>query len=116
MKLEVVAGFYVRSPHPESLAQWYAETFSGKVIPVTNEMEGTLAAVSLEREGEPICIGLDGEGEGTPMLYARGVEKAHGWLMERGVNVGPVQQDRQGNTFFEMRDPADNIIEVTREL
>ena len=40
----------------------------------------------------------------TPMLCASNIKKAREVLGSRGVNVGEIQQDRQGTHYFEMRD------------
>ena len=32
-----------------------------------------------------------------------------------GVNVGEIQQDRQGTRFFEMRDLENNVIEIVED-
>jgi hypothetical protein len=37
----------------------------------------------------------------TPMLYASPVKKARAVLSSRGVNVGEIQEDRQGTQYFE---------------
>jgi hypothetical protein len=41
--------------------------------------------------------------------------KAREWLLARGVEVGPVQTDRQGTHFVEMRDLENNMIEICEE-
>jgi hypothetical protein len=35
--------------------------------------------------------------------------------MARGVQVGNVEQDRQGTHYFQVRDPEGNVIEVVEE-
>jgi len=49
------------------------------------------------------------------MLYASDVKKAREVLSSRGVNVGDIQEDRQGTHYFEMRDLEGNLIEVSEE-
>lgn len=49
------------------------------------------------------------------MLYAGNINKAWEWLSSRGVNVGAVQEDRQGTHYFEMRDLEGNAIEISEE-
>ena len=51
----------------------------------------------------------------TPMLYASKIGKAREVLASRGVNVGEIQEDRQGTHYFEMRDLEGNVIEVSEE-
>jgi hypothetical protein len=49
------------------------------------------------------------------MLYASNIKKAREVLGSRRVNVGEIQQDRQGTHYFEMRDLEGNVIEVSEE-
>jgi hypothetical protein len=51
----------------------------------------------------------------TPMLYASNIRKAREVLGSWGVNVGEMQEDRQGTHYFEMRDVEGNVIEVSEE-
>jgi hypothetical protein len=43
------------------------------------------------------------------------IKKAREVLSSRGVNVGDVQEDRQGTQYFQMRDLEGNLIEVAEE-
>jgi hypothetical protein len=49
------------------------------------------------------------------MLYASNLKKAREFLSARAVNVGNIQQDRQGTHYFQMRDPEGNVIEICEE-
>ena len=51
----------------------------------------------------------------TPMLYASNIAKAREALGSRGVNVGEIQENRQGTHSFEMQDLEGNVIEVSEE-
>jgi len=48
-------------------------------------------------------------------IYASNVKKAREVLGSRGVNVGDIQEDRQGTHYFQMRDLEGNLIEVSEE-
>jgi hypothetical protein len=48
-------------------------------------------------------------------MNASSVKKAREFLIARGVNVRPIQEDRQGTHFFEMRDLEGNVIEISEE-
>ena len=50
-----------------------------------------------------------------PILDTRNAAKAREWLLARGVEVGPVQTDRQGTHYVEMRDLEGNTIEICEE-
>jgi hypothetical protein len=43
------------------------------------------------------------------------IRKAREVLGFRGVNVGEIQEDRQGTHHFEMRDLEGNVIDVSEE-
>lgn len=49
------------------------------------------------------------------ILYAKNLEKAHQWLVARGVAVGPTTTDSGGNHFFRFQDLEGNTIEVCIE-
>jgi hypothetical protein len=51
----------------------------------------------------------------TPILYTSNIRKAREVLGFRGVNVGEIQEDRQGTHYFEMRDLEGSVIEVSEE-
>jgi len=53
--------------------------------------------------------------ECTHSLFTNHIEKARKWLSSRDLDVGQIQEDRQGTRFFEMRDPENNVIEITEE-
>ena len=49
------------------------------------------------------------------LLYTGAIEKAREWLSSHSVNVGSLEEDRQGTHYFEMRDLEGNVIEVAEE-
>jgi hypothetical protein len=50
-------------------------------------------------------LGLRASPRGSwPLLYASNLKKAREFLISRGVDMGEIQQDRQGTHYFEMRD------------
>jgi hypothetical protein len=51
----------------------------------------------------------------TQILFVKNVQKTRDRLATRGVNVGPLQTDRQGMHYFEMRDMENNVIEFFEE-
>jgi catechol 2,3-dioxygenase-like lactoylglutathione lyase family enzyme len=46
------------------------------------------------------------------IFYAKHLEKAHKWLVGRGVFVEPITTDSGGNRLFRFRDLEGNTIEV----
>ena len=49
------------------------------------------------------------------IFYAKHLEKAHKWLVGRGVFVEPITTDSGGNRLFHFRDLEGNMIEVCVE-
>ena len=49
------------------------------------------------------------------IFYAKNLEKAHQWLIDRGVTVQPATADSGGNRFFQFQDLEGNTIEVCVE-
>jgi len=50
------------------------------------------------------------------LLYASNLKRAREFLISRGVNIGEIQQDRQGTHYFEVRDLEGTNLEVSEEL
>ena len=49
------------------------------------------------------------------IFYAKNLEKAYQWLIDRGVAVRPATADSGGNRFFQFQDLEGNTIEVCVE-
>lgn len=47
-------------------------------------------------------------------LFTRNIEKMKEVLVARGLQVRPIERDRQGTPFFEICDPDGNEIEVVQ--
>ena len=74
-------------------------------------------ALGFSTEDCAVCLGPPGRSseEFTHSMNASSVKKAREFLIARGVNVRPIQEDRQGTHFFEMRDLEGNVIEISEE-
>ena len=82
-----------------------------------DDAEGCVALGFSKKDQTAICLGPRGKlSDGTTaMLYAPNVKTAREVLSSRGINVGDIQQDRQGTHYFEIRDLEGNLIEVSEE-
>lgn len=49
------------------------------------------------------------------IFFTKNLEKAHQWLIGRGVVVEPIANDSGGNRFFQFRDLEGNALEVCVE-
>jgi catechol 2,3-dioxygenase-like lactoylglutathione lyase family enzyme len=53
--------------------------------------------------------------EGHPILFSRKIEACRQDFASRGIQVGPLQKDSGGNSFFQFLDGEGNTIEVCVE-
>jgi hypothetical protein len=53
--------------------------------------------------------------DSRPILFARNLQKAHDWMANRGIAVGPITTDSGGNQLFQFKDLDGNSIEVCKE-
>ena len=104
----------------EAAARWYAEKFDLENYGVIEEngarfCELTPGGNAMEPE-IVLCQKESGEAEpDRPILNTANAAKAREWLLARQVNVGPVETDRQGTHYFEMRDSEGNTVEICEE-
>jgi predicted enzyme related to lactoylglutathione lyase len=101
----------------DSVAPWYEEKL-GLRKPVGNPRgEAGVATLSFKEDGNSIILTTHGDfrTEGTPILFTRKVGKMRDVMAARGVKVGPIERDRQGTAYFQIRDPEGNEIEVVQE-
>ena len=97
-------------------AAWYSDKFGLRQY--TIKFDDSQRGLELKAANEIFFVlgpsGVPAKAE-TPMLYASDIERARKYLTARGVEIGDVQKNRQGTTFFEIRDPEGHIIEICEE-
>lgn len=98
---------------------WYIEKLGlQKIKAEMNDCPGCVV-LGFDKDVYAVTIGpvvpSDAIDELTHSLFTNHIDKAQKWLSSRGVNVGEIQKDRQGTRFFEIRDPENNVIEITEE-
>jgi catechol 2,3-dioxygenase-like lactoylglutathione lyase family enzyme len=100
-----------------SSTAWYIDKLGLSKVNVELDDGEDCVALGFSKEDSAVCLGPPGAptNELTAVLYCSSVKKAREFLFSRGVNVGEIQQDRQGTSFFEMRDPENNLIEISEE-
>jgi hypothetical protein len=117
--LTIADSFYIGVLNIESATYWYIEKLGLQKVPA--EMDDPESCVALgSSKNDQTCIAVLGPRDKptdatTPILYASNIRKAREVLGSRGVNVGEIQEDRQGTHYFEMRDLEGNVIEVSEE-
>jgi catechol 2,3-dioxygenase-like lactoylglutathione lyase family enzyme len=102
----------------EAASAWYQEKFDLRDAKVKPDVDESPSILLVSREGEPriSLVTKDEVGEmDPPIMDTASAAKAREWLLARGVEVGPVQTDRQGTHFVEMRDLENNMIEICEE-
>jgi predicted enzyme related to lactoylglutathione lyase len=103
----------------EAAARWYAEKFDLKNSGFTEEDGSRFCELTSGREMEPKIVLWQKESDEAepdrPILNTVNAVKAREWLLARQVNVGPVETDRQGTHYFEMRDSEGNTVEICEE-
>jgi catechol 2,3-dioxygenase-like lactoylglutathione lyase family enzyme len=101
----------------EAASAWYKEKLDLResADPIADGEPGDIMLASRKDEIR-VVVTAAGTGEpDRPMLDTRNAAKAREWLLARGVEVGPVQTDRQGTHYIEMRDLEGNSIEICEE-
>ena len=104
--LSIADSFYIGVLDLTAANAWYIEKLGLQKVPVEmDDADGCGALGSSKKDQTAITLGPRGKptDEATPMLYASDVKKAREVLSSRAVNVGDIQQDRQGTRYFEMR-------------
>jgi catechol 2,3-dioxygenase-like lactoylglutathione lyase family enzyme len=98
----------------DSVLPWYIEKLGLKRFGTSSESSVTLR---FKEDGNPVVLVRrdDQEASKTPMLFTKKIGKMRDVLLARGVKIGPVEKDRQGIHYFDIRDPEGNPIEVVEE-
>jgi len=104
----------------EAAARWYVEKFELKNSGFTEEDGSRFCELTAgDYDMEPkivLCQKESDEAEpDKPILNTANAAKAREWLLARNVSVGPVETDRQGTHYFEMRDNEGNTVEICEE-
>jgi catechol 2,3-dioxygenase-like lactoylglutathione lyase family enzyme len=114
--LKISGSIYIGVRNLDTALAWYKEKFDLRKSsePVDEEI-GDAALVSANGDifiafGAPNPANVE-----TQILFVKNVQKTRDRLATRGVNVGPLQTDRQGTHYFEMRDMENNMIEFSEE-
>jgi predicted enzyme related to lactoylglutathione lyase len=116
--LAIADSFYIGVHDLAAATSWYVEKLGLQKVPVEmDDADGYVALGFSKKDQTAISLGPRGNPTNgtTPMFYASNVKKARQVLSSRGVDVGDVQEDRQGTRYFQMRDLEGNLIEVSEQ-
>ncbi len=112
--LRISGQTYVESHNPLTAAEWYVKKLGLRRLVASENGDATTIRMTLSDDAEEMRLGPHDPLSlgGTVMLYSRRLKRAREVLREGGIEVGPIQVDRQGTSYFEFHDPEGNIIEV----
>jgi predicted enzyme related to lactoylglutathione lyase len=97
-----------------SVSPWYREKLGLRKLTEDSHGESDIATYKFKADGNSVVLTTrEGLGtEKTPILFTQKIARMKGVLSVRGVDVGPIKEDRQGTRYFEIQDPEGNVIEV----
>jgi predicted enzyme related to lactoylglutathione lyase len=100
----------------DSVSSWYIEKLGLRKL-AENPWGEAVATYQFKEDGHSVILATKRgfEVDRTPILFTKKIDKMKAVLATRGVSAGPVQCDRQGTRYFEIRDPEGNSIEVVEE-
>lgn len=106
---------------PESCKSWYCQIFETQVMDPKyvdwdeDEKEGCVF-LGWEKDMPSIYL-LPGDPakETVASISCTNLSKAADYFARKGVTVSPIQQDRAGTKFFEIRDCEGNTVEFCEE-
>ena len=100
---------------------WYKEKLGLREDHTRKKDDSGRPFVDLKIGGEDTCVSLvelspDAFAKDQHVIFfTKNIDKAQGWLAERGVLVEPARADSGGNRFFRFHDLEGNTIEVCVE-
>jgi hypothetical protein len=117
--LTIADSFYIGVLDVESATSWYIEKLGLQKVPAEMDDPEGCVALGFSKKDQTCIAVLGPRGKPTdgtaPILYTSNFRKGREVLGFRGVNIGEIQEDRQGTHYFEMRDMEGNVIEVSEE-
>jgi hypothetical protein len=99
----------------DAAAPWYKQKLELPELQKIEDDETGGLELSTRHQEIKVLLFAGGDYPDRPILNTRNAAKAREWLLARAVEVGPVQTDRQGTHFIEMRDLEGNSIEICEE-
>ena len=109
----------------EAARAWYKDRLGLRDSRVQGEDDSGQPCADLELSGGGLVRLIEAEPGSSdararttaprPILFASKLEKAHEWLTNRGIPVGPITSDSGGNRLFQFQDLDGNLIEVCKE-
>ncbi len=101
----------------DSVSPWYVEKLGLRKLAAAPPAEPSAAIFRFKADGNSVILTTrSGFQTGkTPILFAKKIGRMRDVMSARGVDVGAIEQDRQGIHYFQIHDPEGNAIEVVEE-
>jgi len=101
----------------DSVTPWYVEKLGLRKSAKAPPQEPCAATFRFKADGNSVILTTrSGFQTGkTPILFAKKIGRMRDVMSARGVDVGAIEQDRQGIHYFQIHDPEGNAIEVVEE-
>ena len=101
----------------DSVSPWYVDKLGLRKSAQNAGEESGAATYKFKQDGKSITLTTRGTSgaDKTLILFTKRIGKMKEVLSARGIDVGPVEEDRQGTRYFEIHDPEGNPIEVVQE-
>jgi catechol 2,3-dioxygenase-like lactoylglutathione lyase family enzyme len=101
----------------DSVLPWYVEKLGLRKFAENPHGGSGIATLRFKVDGNSVALATRDSlnPPKTPMLFTKKIGKIRNVLVARGVEVGPVERDRQGTRYFDIHDPEGNLIEFVEE-
>jgi len=108
---------YVAVRDVAAASPWYTDKLGLRELAPSEETRRDRITLKFSADTDPLILVPKDPilPRSVPVLFSRRIRKVRERLIANGVSAGPVQQDRQGTTFFELRDGEGNTIEVSEQ-
>ncbi len=113
--LDLQDNLYIGVTDIQGASSWYQEKLELKPVTVTCEDVDDCITLGYSNKEEYPALALGPrtpEPGPRPIFSSGNCSKARDALLSRGINVGPLETDRQGTRYFVFRDMENNEIEV----
>ncbi|MGB6386376.1 MAG: VOC family protein [Terriglobales bacterium] len=101
----------------DAVSPWYVEKLGLLKSVRTQPEDASSATFRFKADGRPVVLTTRSGIETTrhPTLFTKKIRRIRDVMSARGIDVGAIEQDRQGFDVFQIHDPEGNAIEVAEE-
>jgi hypothetical protein len=107
--------------NPENCKNWYLQTFDAivvdpKYVDLDDEEKDGCVFLGWQKNVPSMCLMPGNPAQSVTSIACTNLNKAADYLSRKGVTVSPIEEDRAGTKFFEMRDCEGNTVEFREEV